>query len=129
MPLTARSPAFVTRRAAWGCFLDGGVDACVFGAGAVAAARLGILPWWAAALVLGRHLLQWSVIAFAYFAGLPVAFTVSGKLPGLVLFCGLALALLDLPFGVAFVAVGALAGVAVFAVSAVRTLRVAVEAA
>jgi phosphatidylglycerophosphate synthase len=106
-----------------GRFLDGGVDALVLGATAIAAARLELLPWWTAALVLARYLLQWSALAFAYFLGLPIIRALPGRAGGLVLFGGLVLALLQVDGATALVVMGAVAGMAVLARNGVRSLR------
>jgi phosphatidylglycerophosphate synthase len=106
-----------------GRFLDGGVDALVLGAAAIATARLGLLPWWTATLVLARYLLQWSALTFAYFLGLPIIRAVPGRAAGLVLFGGLALALLQVGGATVLVAMGAVAGMAVLARNGDRSLR------
>lgn len=116
----ARARGEETRLGVW---LDGGLDALVLSAAAVGAARHDLLPWWAAALVLGRHALQWLVVTLAYFvrAAAPTrSGIVSGKAPGLVLFAGLAFAALRLPGAAPLVALGALGGVTTFALTVVR---------
>lgn len=116
----ARARGEATRLGVW---LDGGVDACVLGAAAVGAARHGLLPWWAAALILGRHATQWLVLALVYFvrAAAPARNGfVSGRVPGLVLFAGLALAALRLPGAALLVSLGALGGFATFGITLVR---------
>jgi phosphatidylglycerophosphate synthase len=115
------------RESRLGRFLDGGVDAAVLVAAAIAAARLDLLPWWAAALVLARHLLQWSALALAYFTGARMVRAVSGRAPGLVLFAGLLLAPLHVRGAAVVVALGAAAGIGTLALSTVRTLRPAIE--
>lgn len=116
----ARSRGEQTRLGVW---LDGGVDALVLSAAAIGAARHGLLPWWAAGLVLGRHVAQFVVVVLAYFvratAPTRVGF-VSGKAPGLVLFAGLALAALHLPAALPLFAAGAAGGIATFGVTLVR---------
>jgi phosphatidylglycerophosphate synthase len=119
----ARARGETSRLGRW---LDGGVDACLLGVAAVAAARLGLLPWWAAGLVLARHAVQWSALALAYFARAePPARggVVSGKTPGLVLFGGLVLAVLRVPGAPALVVVGALGGLATFILTALHSVR------
>lgn len=109
-----------------GVWLDGGVDTLVLSAAAVGAARDGLLPWWTAALVIGRYAVPWLVVSLAYFvcAAAPSrAGLVSGKAPGLVLFAGLVLAALRLPGGVLFVAAGAAGGIATFGLTLVRARR------
>jgi CDP-diacylglycerol--glycerol-3-phosphate 3-phosphatidyltransferase len=109
-----------------GTWLDGGVDTLVLSAAAVGAARHGLLPWWLTALVATRYALPWLVVAFAYFvrAAPPSRVgRISGRAPGLVLFAGLVLAALRLPGGAAFAAAGAAAGLATFALTAVRAER------
>jgi len=119
----ARRRGEETRLGAW---LDGSVDTLVLSAAAVGAARHGLLPWWATALVATRYALPWLVVAFAYFvrAAPPSRVgRISGKAPGLVVFAGLVLAALRLPGGAVFAAAGAAAGLATFALSAVRAER------
>ena len=104
--------------------LDGAVDGLILCAAAIGAARAGVLPWWAAALVLGRHALQWLVLAAAYFAHAkapPRERFVSGKQPGLALFAGLVLAGLAVPGAVLLVAAGALGGLATFGLTIARS--------
>lgn len=126
----ARARGEVTRLGLW---LDGAVDALVLPVAAVAAARAGRLEWWAAALVLARYGLPWAVVTVAYFARAaapPRAGYVSGRVPGLVLFAGLGLAVLEIPGGTSLAAAGALGGLLTFAASVGRTLgRSAPEAA
>jgi phosphatidylglycerophosphate synthase len=109
-----------------GRFLDPGVDAFFFGAAAVAATRLGLLPWWATCLVLARYAAQWSALAVAYFARIevprPKGF-VPWKLPGPIVFCGLILACAHITIATTVVAAGALAGVATLTATGVRSFR------
>jgi phosphatidylglycerophosphate synthase len=119
----ARRRGEETRLGAW---VDGCADALVLSAATVGAARHGLLPWWAAALVLGRHGLQVLVVALAYFvqAQSPLrSASVSSRTPGLVLFAGLALATLQLPLAESLVSVGAFGGLAVLALTVVRAHR------
>jgi len=112
-----------TRLGAW---LDGGGDGLVLSAAAVGAARHGLVPWWAAALVLARHGLQWLAVALAYFlrAEPPARDgVVAARTPGVVLFLGLALAALRLPLAAPLVAVGALAALGALARTVVRARR------
>ena len=93
----ARRRGEETRLGRW---LDGGVDTLVLSAAAVGAARYGLVPSWAATLVLGRQALPWLAVSLAYFihASPPSrAGSVSGKPAGLVLFSGLVLSALRLP--------------------------------
>ena len=122
----ARRRGEETRLGRW---LDGTVDTLVLSAAAVGAARHGLLPWWAAALVLGRYLLQVLAVALGYFVSARSpwhAASVSARVPGLVLFAGLVLATLQFPPAGLLVSVGALGGIAALAVTVVRIRRVEV---
>lgn len=117
----ARARGEATRLGYW---LDAGLDGIVLGAAAIGAARAGVLPAWAAALVLARHGLQWLAVAAAYFARArrpALDAVVPAKLPGLVLFVGLALSALRLPEAAVVVAVGALGGLGAFTLTFVRS--------
>lgn len=106
--------------------LDGGVDGFVIGAAAIGAARADILPWWAAALALARHVIQWLVVAAASFirAEAPARDgLVSGKIPGLILFAGLALAAVRVPNAPVLVLLGALGGLATFGLTVARSWK------
>lgn len=119
----ARRRGEETRLGAW---LDGAVDTLVLSAAAVGAARHGLLPWWTAALVVGRYMAPWLVVSLAYFVrAAPPSRSglVSGKAPGLVLFAGLALAALRLPGGLLFVVAGAAGGIATFGLTLLRARR------
>jgi phosphatidylglycerophosphate synthase len=112
-----------TRLGAW---LDGGVDGFVLGAAALGAGVDGLLPWWAVAIVIVRHASQWAVVAAAWLmlAQPPKRQrAVSGKLPGAVLFAGLALACLRVPGASVLVATGAIGGLATFGWSLDRARR------
>jgi phosphatidylglycerophosphate synthase len=109
-----------------GVWLDGGADTLALSAAAVGAARHGLVPWWAATLVLGRQALPWLVVSLAYFVRtVPPSWTrpVWGKAPGLVLFAGLVLAAFRLPWGVALVAAGSVGALATLAATLVRARR------
>lgn len=102
-----------------GLWLDGSIDSLV-----LAAAALVALPAWAAALVIARYGLPWLVIGASYFLRAqrpPFEGFVSGRIPGLVTFTGLALALLGVAGAEYIAAVGALGGLATFTVGALRT--------
>ena len=112
-----------TRLGAW---LDGGIDGFVLGAAALGAGVDGLLPWWAVAIVLARHVLQWAVVGAAWLtlAELPERRrVVLGKVPGAVLFAGLALACLRVPGASALVAAGSLGGLAAFGLTLGRARR------
>jgi phosphatidylglycerophosphate synthase len=112
----ARRRGEVTRLGIW---LDGAVDTFVLGAAALAAP----LPGWVGALVLVRYGIPWVAVAAAYFVRAEApgrGHAVSGRIPGLVLFAGLAFALFGLPGGAWLVAAGALGGLATFALSVAR---------
>lgn len=104
----ARARGEETRLGLW---LDGGADALMLSAAAIGAARHDLLPWWAAALVLGWHSLQALAVTLAYLlraqsprrAASPLA-----RVPGLALFVGLALATLELPLAGPLISLGAL---------------------
>lgn len=107
-----------------GLSLDGGVDGLVVGAAAIGVARADLLPWWVAALALGRHALHWLILAAASFARAQAPARdglVSGKIPGLVLFAGLTLAALSVPGAPALVLLGALGGLTTFGLTVARS--------
>jgi phosphatidylglycerophosphate synthase len=117
----ARGRGEETRLGVW---LDGGADALMLSAAAVGAARHDLLPWWTAALVLGWFGLQALAVALAYLlraqsprrAASPWA-----RVPGLVLFAGLALATLQLPVAGLLVSLGALGTLALMVARARRS--------
>jgi cardiolipin synthase (CMP-forming) len=115
----ARARGEETRLGAW---LDRGADALLLSTAAVGAARHDLLPWWTAALVLARYTLQALGVALAYFVRVqsPRHVSVVGRVPGLVLFAGVALAALQFPLAVPLVSVGALGGVAALTFTVVR---------
>jgi phosphatidylglycerophosphate synthase len=103
-----------------GFWLDGSVDGFVLGA-----VTLSVLSGWPAALVLARLGLPWLVLA-AIALGRELVSSdrfVRGRAPGLVLFAGLALALLGIPGGGLVAAAGALGGLGTFAAGIFRSLR------
>jgi CDP-diacylglycerol--glycerol-3-phosphate 3-phosphatidyltransferase len=107
----------------FGFWLDGAADGFVIGAAALAA-----LPMWAAAVVVARFALPWLTIAVATFARAQLTAStafVRRRAPGLVLFAGLALALLGLPGGAAAAVAGAAVALGVFALSVRRSARLA----
>jgi phosphatidylglycerophosphate synthase len=104
----ARARGEETRLGLW---LDGGADALMLSAAAVGAARNDLLPWWAAALVLAWHSLQALAVALAYLLRVRSprrAASAWARVPGLLLFAGLALATLKLPLAGPLISVGAL---------------------
>ncbi|MBA2615754.1 MAG: CDP-alcohol phosphatidyltransferase family protein [Actinobacteria bacterium] len=106
-----------------GFWLDGAVDGLFLGAAAVALLRAGLLPAWAATLLLARYALPWLVLGATYFALGRAAErerVVSARLPGVVLFAGLVLLALDVTAGTALVAAGALGGLAALGASVAR---------
>lgn len=112
----ARSRGESTRLGLW---LDGSVDGLMLGAAAVIA-----LPAWAAAIVVGRYALPWVAIGGVYFLRAtrpPLDTLVSGRIPGLVCFAGLALSLAGVRAGVGLAVAGALGGLGTFTASAVRS--------
>lgn len=125
----ARARGETTRLGFW---LDATVDGIFLGAAALGLARAGLLPGWAATLVVVRYALPWVVVSVAYFrtARPPdLRRAVSGRLPGLLLFSGLVLAGLGMREGAALAAFGALAGLATLAVSIARAYALADSAA
>lgn len=121
--VVARARDEVTRL---GVLLDPAVDGFVLGAAALGAVQAHLLPGVVAGLVVARYALPWLAVAAAYFARAappePAGF-VSGRVPGLALFAGLALALLGQPGGTTLVLVGTVGGLATFAAALVRSLR------
>jgi cardiolipin synthase (CMP-forming) len=112
--LVARARGEVSRLGAW---LDGAVDGILLSLAAVAAADRALLPTWVAALVVGRYLLPWLVIAVVYFLSAQAPdrdVYVSGRAPGALLVVGLALAAFVVPGADFLAAVGALGGLATF---------------
>lgn len=104
-----------------GFWLDPAVDGFV-----LTAAALAVFPWWAAVLVGARFALPWLAIAAVAFARAETPSTddhVRGRLPGLVLFAGLALAYLGSDAGAVIGALGSLGALATFAVSLDRAVR------
>jgi phosphatidylglycerophosphate synthase len=120
----ARARAEQTRLGAW---LDPSVDALLLSAAAIGAARLSLLPWWGAALVAGRHALQWLGVAAVYFVrAAPPGRRgfVPGKAPGLALFAGLSLAALGLRAALPLVVSGAIGGLVTFGLTVVRSYQI-----
>ena len=118
----ARSRGETTRLGLW---LDGSVDGLVLTAAALVA-----LPAWAGALVISRHLLPWAVIGASYFLRAqrpPLQGFVSGRIPGLVTFTGLALALLGVAGAEYLAAAGAVGGLGTFTAGALRTRAYALQ--
>jgi phosphatidylglycerophosphate synthase len=116
----ARRRDEVSRLGRW---LDPAVDCIVVGVAAVAAARLQLLPPWAAVLVIVRYLLPWLGVAAAYFARAQAPdrdVYVSGRLPGALVVIGLVLAGLRLPAGTPLVLVGTGGGLVTFALTVAR---------
>ncbi|MDE3191849.1 MAG: CDP-alcohol phosphatidyltransferase family protein [Acidobacteriota bacterium] len=119
--LLARARGETTRLGFW---MDGSVDGLMLATVALAA-----LPAWAAALVVGRYSAPWLVIGASYFlrAQRPsLERIVSGRIPGLVTFAGLTLALLGVPGAAYLVAAGALGGLGTFTASVFRAHAYAV---
>ncbi len=110
-----------------GAHADPAVDTALAIVAALSAAAAGWLPWWAAALVVMRYALPPLLVAVHYFARAAApagSALVPGRVPGLVVASGLALAPLEAPAALsgAIVAAGALAGLATAGVSARRAL-------
>lgn len=112
-----------------GVWLDGSVDTLVVGAAALGATIHGLLPAWAALLVLLRIGLPWALVAGAYLGraerpsleGIAAGRRVS-LAGGMIVFAGLVLAFLHLPAAAPAAASGAAAGLGSLAVAARRTL-------
>jgi phosphatidylglycerophosphate synthase len=106
-----------------GLWLDGSVDGFVLTVAAAAAARSHLLPAWAAAAVVARYLLPWIVVAIAYFARAeapPSDGYLRGRLPGILVIGGIALAALRVPAASLIVVAGAGGGIFTVAVSIAR---------
>jgi cardiolipin synthase len=107
-----------------GVWLDGSADTLSLSAAAVGAGRHGLLPWWAAWLVVARQAAPWLLVSLAYFmhAKAPLLTrAVSGKAAAILLFAGLLLAALRVPGAVPLVVLGAVGGLATLTVTLVRT--------
>jgi phosphatidylglycerophosphate synthase len=90
----ARARGEASRLGAW---LDGAVDGVLLSVAAVVAADRALLPIWVAALIVGRYLALWVVIAGVYFATARAPRRegyASGRTLGVVLVVGLTLAAL-----------------------------------
>lgn len=119
----ARRRGEVTRLGAW---LDGAVDGLVLGAAALGAFTSGRAPVWLLAIVLARITLPWLTIATVTFARAETpnaGRAVPGRIPGLVLFAGLALLAFDAGAGVPVAAAGAAGGLGTFALTIARSAR------
>jgi phosphatidylglycerophosphate synthase len=119
----ARRRGEETRLGRW---LDWSTDSILVSAAALGAARHGLLPGWATALVLAKQLLPWPALSLAYFVRLAPpshARFVSWQPPGLLLFVGLVLATLHLRAAVPLVAVGSVGGLGALTVTLVRAGR------
>jgi cardiolipin synthase len=115
-----------------GFWLDASVDGFVLAVAAVAAARLHLLAIWVALLIVARYLLPWLVIGVAYFARAqapPGDTHVSGRIPGIALIGGLALAALRVPAASSVVVAGAASGILTFALTIAGAFRDSVAAA
>jgi phosphatidylglycerophosphate synthase len=109
-----------------GVWLDGSADTFVLSAAAVGAGRYGLLPWWAASLVIARQAAPWVVVSMAYFIRTerPLLMrAASGKMAGALVISGLLLGSFRLPGAVPFVVVGVLGGLATLAATFVRAHR------
>jgi cardiolipin synthase len=108
-----------------GLWLDGSVDGFVLAVAAAAEARSHLLPGWAAAAVLARYLLPWIVVAFAYFVRAEAPRSdnyLRGRVPGMLVLGGIALAALRVPAASLVVVAGAGGGIFTVAVSIARVL-------
>lgn len=101
-----------------GTWLDGAVDTLVVGAAALGAALHGLLPAWAASLVLARFALPWGLAAGLYFgrAERPSLDGITAARPaslvaGAAVYAGLVLAFLHLGGAGPVTAIGAAAGI------------------
>ena len=111
-----------------GAHADGAVDACFALSAAWTAAAAGWLPAWAAALVTARYLVPPLLIAIVYFARAaapPRQAFVPGRLPGIAVAAGLALAAVEpaRAAALALVLVGTAGGAATAALSVRRVRR------
>lgn len=119
----ARRRDEVTRLGFW---LDGTVDTLVLGVGIVAAARVGLVPSWVAVLVVVRYAFPWLAITGLYFVRTqapPRDGPVPGRIPGVALVLGVALAALDAPGGLELAAAGAIGGLIVLCATIVRSTQ------
>ncbi len=119
----ARNRDEVTRL---GFSLDPAVDSWVLTVAAVAAARVDRLPLWIALLVAARYVLPWVLVAASYFARAeapPTDTYVSGRWPGVVVLCGIALSALGVPGAAPLVLAGAVGGILTFALTIAAALR------
>ena len=92
----------------------------------MSAERLGAIPLWLVLLVVARHALPWLGASVAYLARStrpPETGLISARVPGLVLFLGLALSLLRVDGGVLIASVGAVGAIAAFVGSVIRATR------
>jgi phosphatidylglycerophosphate synthase len=112
-----------------GVWLDGSSDTFVLGAATLGAALHGLLPAWAAALVLLRLALPWALAAGAYFgrAQRPrldgiAAYRSFNLTAGAILFGGLVLAFLHHPEAAPVAAAGTLGGIAGLGLAAGKSL-------
>jgi phosphatidylglycerophosphate synthase len=119
-----------------GVWLDGSADTFVLGAATLGATLDGLLPAWAAALVLLRLALPWALAASVYFgrAQRPpldgiAAYRSFNLTAGAILFGGLVLALLHHPEAAPVVAVGAAGGIAGLGLAAGKSRRARGESA
>lgn len=118
----ARRRGEETRLGRW---LDGAADAALLISAALALSASGVLPVWAAGLVVARHAAQWIGVTFAYFArgGSPATADVApARFAGAVLLAGLAASPVSSTVGATLVGMGALGGLAAVAQTARRVV-------
>lgn len=119
----ARRSGELTRLGPW---LDSAADSFVRGVAAVALARLGLLPWWAAGVVAGGYALGWLVLATGYFALArpPLSGKIAAsRIPGGLLALGLVLAAFGVPGAEEVALAGPITGALLLVPSLGRRLR------
>jgi hypothetical protein len=119
----ARGRGEVSRLGPW---LDGAADSVLLGVAATSAGARGLIPRGVARLVVARQALPWALGAAWYFTRVappPAATRAPARLPGALVWTGLALAGLGRPRGGRLAALGAVGGVGALALRVSRAAR------